>query len=164
MTEHLCEHLYRVFIVELGCSDSIPDPYTLYAKITTSALLLSYNIRRGTAVCIRLPQGWLLAHGLRVRRLYADESSSRGLVRAAIRRGSRSGLRVEPTCVFTTCCRAEISLDELLSGSISKDIATPLCIRVSAESNEVSIDGYRIAVWHAIAIANIVLDRFGVST
>ncbi len=163
-TRHLCKHLYRVFIVELGCTASLTDPYALYGKILTSTLLLSYGIRKGTAICIRLPRGWLLAHGLRIRRLYADENSSRGLVRAAMQHGSHSGLCVESACIFTTCCRTEINLLELLFGNVPKHVVSPLCIRISTEGHEVFLNGYRIAIWYAIAVANIVLDRLGIST
>jgi len=163
-TSHLCEHLSRVFIVEIKRVCPQADPYTLYGKVLSSSLLLSYGIRRKVAICIRLPQGWLVAHGLRTRRLYADESSSRGLVRAALQHGSHGGLRIEPSCIFATCCRTVLDLTELLSDDIPKDLVTPLCIYISTEGHEVVLNGHRIPVWYLIAIANIVLDRLGLST
>ena len=158
-----CENVNRVFIVELRSKD-LEDPYTLYAKIITSALLLSYGIRKRTAVCIELSHGWLVAHGAKVRRLFADESSSTGLVRAAIKHGYHGGIGVKSSCIYASCCRSELSAEKLLEIRQREDLNTPICIRFRLGNHEVNIRGYRVAVWYLIAVMNIVLDILGFNT
>jgi len=158
-----CENVNRVFIVELQ-SKNLKEQYGLYAKILTSALLLSYGIRKGTAVCIELSRGWLVAHGAKVRRLFADESSSTGLVRAAIKRGWHSGIGVENSCIYASCCRSELSIERLCELYRREDLEVPICIRFRLGNHEVDIHGYRAAVWYLIAVVNIVLDILGFNT
>lgn len=158
-----CENVNRVFIVELQSKD-LKDPYTLYAKIITSALLLSYGIRRGTAVCIELSHGWLVAHGAKIRRLFADESSSTGLVRAVIRQGYHSGIGVKRSCIYADCCRSELSMENLRELHRREGLDLPICIRFRLDNHEVDVHGYRVAVWYVIAVTNIVLDILGINT
>lgn len=158
-----CENVNRVFIVDLQSQDP-KEQHRLYAKIITSALLLSYGIRKGTAICIRLPRGWLVAHGGKVRRLFADESSSTGLVRAAMRHGFHSGISVETSCIYANCCKSELDIEEMCEVDQGRNLSSPICIRLRPSNHEVDVHGYRVAVWYLIAIINIILDILGFNT
>ena len=99
---------------------------TVIARIVTSGLLLSYDIRRHTCICVEGPPRNFIVIGSKVRRLYADDESSVGIIRKVIKGGGHSGFYSINSCIEVGCGSKLDVRDVLSARDVLRNVKYPL--------------------------------------
>ena len=140
----------------------------LAAEAVSSGLLLSHGIRRDTGVYVVLRCGdtysWLYVDGGRVRNLRPDAESSEGLIRSFLRGRGRDAARLGRGLPKPRGMVVEVAVGSVLGAELPREACRDVFLLYNhrGEYNvgaRVTLPPPRRLLGHAVAMANILLDR-----